>query len=105
MLIPASFKKSHLNEKFVKLRGNFDPGRLGIFQRQTKYKLQGLMELGLLVDDRTVEKNEKLKLKLTSKGLVFYKLLKPVIENLKLSFKKKQQNIPSWDMNILATGF
>ena len=101
----GQFKKSHLNKKFVKLRGNFDPGRLGIFQRQTKYKLQGLMELGLLVDDRTLEKDEKLELKLNPQGLVFYKLLKPVIENINLSFKKKQQNIPSWDMNIPATDF
>ncbi len=101
----SRFKKSHLNQKFVKLRGNFDPGRLGTFQRQTKYKLQGLMELGLLIDDRTLEKDEKLELKLTPQGLIFYRLLKSVIETLNLSFKKKQQNIPSWDMNIPATDF
>ena len=92
----GQFKKSHLSEKFVKLRGTFDSGRLGIFQRQTKYKLQGLMELGLLIDDRTLERNEKLELKLTPRGSAFYEDLKPVIESIDLSFKKKQQSIPSW---------
>ena len=101
----GQFKKSHINARFVKLRGNFEPGRFGTFQRQTKYKLQGLMELGLLVDDRTLEKNEKFELKITPQGLIFYKLLKPVIDNLDLSFKKKQQKIPSWDMNTPATNF
>ena len=99
------FKESHLNKKFVRMRGKFDTGRLGTFQRQTKYKLQGLMELGLIVDDRTLEGNETFELKLTPKGYDFYRILKPAIEKIDLSFGSKKQNIPSWDMNTPVAEF
>ncbi len=101
----GQFKKSHLNQKFVRMRGKFDTGRLGTFQRQTKYKLQGLMELGLIVDDRTLEENETFELKLNPKGYDFYRILKPVIEKVNLSFGSKKQNIPSWDMNTPVAKF
>ena len=101
----GQFKKSHLNKKFVRMRGKFDTGRLGTFQRQTKYKLQGLMELGLIVDDRTLEENETFELKLTPKGYDFYRILKPVIEKIDLSFGSKKQNVPSWDMNTPVAEF
>lgn len=99
------FKGSHLDEKFVRMRGSLGSGRLGAFQRQTKYKLQGAMELGLLIDDRTVATNEKFNLKLTPKGHDFYKILKPAIEKIGLSFKDKEQDIPSWNMNTPVTDF
>jgi superfamily II DNA or RNA helicase len=99
------FRGSHLDERFVRMRGNLGSDRLGAFQRQTKYKLQGLMELGLLVDDRTVARDESFKLKLAPKGHEFYEALKPIINKLDLSFKDKNQDIPSWDMNTPVNDF
>lgn len=96
---------THLDEKFVRMRGNLDADRLGAFQRQTKYKLQGLMELGLLLDDRTIGKDENYKIELTPNGHEFYNLLKPVIDSIDLSFKDKNQEIPSWDMNMAVNNF
>ncbi len=98
-------KDTHLDEKYIKLRGDLDSGRLGAFQRQTKYKLQGLMELGLLVDDRTLPTEEGFRLMLTPKGNEFYEVLKPVIDEIDLSFKDKKQMIPSWDMNTPVGDF
>ena len=45
-LLDGNLKRTHLDEKYIRLRGNLGEDRLGAFQRQTKYKLQGLMELG-----------------------------------------------------------
>lgn len=98
-------KGSHLVERFVRMRGNLNPGRLGAFQRQTKYKLQGLMELGLIVDDRTLAKGEDFELKLTPKGNDFYKTLIPVFKGIDLSFRDKEQDIPSWSMNAPVVTF
>jgi len=99
------FKGTHLDEKYVRMRGGLNSGRLGAFQRQTKYKLQGLMELGLLVDDRTVAKEETYKIELTPRGHEFYKILKSAIVKINLSFKDKKQKIPSWDMNTSVSDF
>ncbi len=99
------FKGTHLDEKFVRMRGNLDTDRLGAFQRQTKYKLQGSMELGLLVDDRTVAEDEIFKLELSPSGKDFYDILKPVIDKLDLTFKDKNQDIPSWDMDTPVNDF
>ena len=40
---------THLDQRFIKIRGGLSADeRLGSFQRQTKYKLQAMMELGLI---------------------------------------------------------
>lgn len=102
ILKESTHKDSHIDEKFVKIRGNLDEGRLGAFQRQTKYKLQALMEMGLVLDDRNYKNDEKYELALTPEGEKFYEVLKPVIQKIDLSFSPSSDKIPSWDM-VLAT--
>lgn len=103
---------TYLDDKYIRLRGNLGSNRLGTFQRQTKYKLQALMEMGLVVDDRNFGQNEKYSLELTPEGKEFYKLFKPLIERINFSFSKEKQKTQSWDMklnpqefNILLWGF
>lgn len=92
---------THLDDRFIRLRGSLDQGRLGTFQRQTKYKLQGMMELGLIVDDREFGPDEDYSIELTPIGLKVYNILKPLIENIDLSFKDKHNNdIPTWEMKL-----
>ncbi|MFA4880791.1 MAG: DEAD/DEAH box helicase family protein [Candidatus Doudnabacteria bacterium] len=98
-------KGSHIDERFVKIRGNLDEGRLGAFQRQTKYKLQALMEMGLVLDDRSYKNDEKYELALTPEGEKFYKVLKPVIRKIDLSFSSSSDKIPSWDMELATEKF
>ncbi len=91
---------THLADKYIRIRGNLNAGRVGAFQRQTKYKLQGLMELVLIIDDRALGNDTKFILKLTPTGEIFYSTLKPIINKLDLSFKDKNSDVPSWEMNI-----
>ena len=91
---------THLEDKYVKLRGEFDDGRLGAFQRQTKYKLQAMMEIGLVVDDRDYGPDEKYTLDLTPEGKKLYEILKPMIDGIDLSFSKGDGDVPSWDMKV-----
>ena len=93
-------KGTHLDEKYIKLRGELSSGRLGRFQRQTKYKLQGMMEMGLITDDRSYGIDEKYIPELTPEGQQFYKLIKQLVQKIDLSFSKSKQDIPSWDMKM-----
>jgi len=43
-------KGSHIDSKYVRFVGGYSEGDLSHFQRQTKYKLQAAMEMGLLVE-------------------------------------------------------
>jgi superfamily II DNA or RNA helicase len=104
-LLDGNLKRTHLDEKYIRLRGNLGEDRLGAFQRQTKYKLQALMELGLIVDDRKIGADIDYQLKLTPQGKQFAEALKPVLKNLDLSFKKKEGNVPSWEMNTQPSDF
>ncbi len=92
-------KSSHISENYVRIRGNFGEGRLGAFQRQTKYKLQALMEMGLIADDRNLGHDENYELKLTPEGENLYYVLKPILQKLDFSFSPSEDKIPSWDMN------
>jgi superfamily II DNA or RNA helicase len=96
---------SHIDPKYVRIRGNLDEGRLATFQRQTKYKLQALMEMGIINDDRSFSHAEEYKLELTPEGKSFYEILSPVIAALDLSFVASGDDIPSWDMNLKAQEF
>ncbi len=94
-----NLKNTHLDDRYVKLRGGLSKDkRLSGFQRQTKYKLQAAMEIGLIVDDRTLGNDEAFSLELTPKGKVFYQTLSPVINQINLTFKDKGGNVPSWEM-------
>ena len=91
---------SVIDEKFVRMRGNLEDGRLGAYQRQTKYKLQGLMEMGLVTDDRTFGPSETYELSLTPEGKNFYDTLKPLMNKMDFSFNAGSEGIPSWDMKL-----
>lgn len=88
---------SNIAPKYVRLRGDLDKGNdLSTFQRQTKYKIQGLMGMKLLVDDR--KSLEPLNaLELSENGCKLYNLLKPVIKKMNFAFKTKDKGY-SWDM-------
>lgn len=98
---------THLDNRFIRLRGNLDSGRLGTFQRQTKYKLQGMMEMGLIVDDREFGSEEDYSIELTPTGLKVYNILEPLIQSIDLSFKDKNNddNVPTWDMKLNPVEF
>ncbi len=91
---------TRLDDKYIRLRGNLGSGRLGTFQRQTKYKLQGLMEMGLIVDDRNYKQDETYTLELTPEGMELYRILKPLLNKINLSFSKNVEGIPSWNMKL-----
>ena len=93
-------KGSLIDEKFVRMRGNLEDGRLGAYQRQTKYKLQGLMEMGLVTDDRAFGPAETYELSLTPEGKNFYTTLKPLMNKMDFGFNEGAEGIPSWDMKL-----
>ena len=93
-------KTGYMNEKYIKLRGNLDKNEdIAKFQRQTKYKIQGMMGMGLIVDDRKLGHDTK-EIELTPNGRKLYELLRELIDSLDLSFKEKDKGI-SWEMNTL----
>lgn len=98
-------KNTHFDDKYVKLRGNLDSGRVGTFQRQTKYKLQGIMEMGLIVDNRNYGPDEEYPLELTPEGKNLYEILKPLIQKIDLSFSKEKAEVPSWNMKLKPQEF
>lgn len=97
-------KGSLLDDKFVRLRGNYDGGELGILQRSTKYKIQCAMEMGILVDDRKL-KNEQAVIKLTPNGEKMADLFSELLQNINDTFKTKKEHLPNWDMNESASYF
>jgi len=96
---------THFDLKFIRLRGNFDEGRIGVFQRQTKFKIQGMMEMGLIDDDRKYNKDEEYKLQLTPEGKNLFETFKPILNKIDLSFSNKNSEIPSWDMTLNPQDF
>lgn len=90
-------KSGYINEKYIKLRGDLDKDEeIAKFQRQTKYKIQGMMGMGLIVDDRKLG-HEIREIELTENGVNLYKILKKFIDSVDLSFKDKEKGI-SWEM-------
>lgn len=101
----GTIKGSNIDEKYVRLRGDLDKddGDLAAFQRQTKYKIQGMMGMGLLEDDRKLTDGAK-SLELTESGEKLYSILKPVIDRADFSFKEKDKGM-SWEMTSSAESF
>lgn len=89
---------THLKEKYIRLRWNFSSWDEWTFQRQTKYKLQWLMELWLIRDERDMLMTDEYKLELTDKWIWLYENLKELINRVDLSFKDKWLDHPSWEM-------
>lgn len=94
---------SHLRDEYVKFSGGYSE-EIGTFQRQTKYKLQALMEMGLLLDFRSSSQSETFDLILSENGLELYNLLEPLLETLDLSFDNSGKTGElSWKMNSEST--
>ena len=95
-----SIEDSYLASKYVKFDGGYDKdGDIDKFQRQTKYKLQAAMEIGLLVDYRKDALAEDFSIKLTNEGKDIFKALYPFLKDVDLSFKTGRKTELSWSMN------
>ncbi len=86
--------------RFEKSKDDTTP--LSTFQRQTKYKLQAAMEMGILVDFRS-DAESGLSLLLTTEGKNLYYSLKPLLETLDMSFNDSGKTEISWAMNNEST--
>lgn len=99
----GQLENSHLRDEYVKFSGGYS-AEIGTFQRQTKYKLQALMEMGLLLDFRDSALSNSFDLILSDNGLELYKLLKPLLDSLDLSFDiSGKTGELSWKMNSEST--
>jgi superfamily II DNA or RNA helicase len=95
-------KGSHIDNRYVRFIGNYAAGELGNFQRQTKYKLQAAMEMGLLVDFRK-ETDDSFSLIFTSKGVEVYKALQKLFPKIDFSFSTTGKTEISWTMACEST--
>lgn len=86
--------------RFEKTENDKQP--LTTFQRQTKYKLQAAMELGLLVDFRS-DASAGVKILLTPDGLNLYNALLPLLNKIDMTFKEGGKAEISWAMNNEST--
>lgn len=96
----TSRRRTHFDDKYIRLRGAYGEGRLGAYQRQVKYKLQAAMELGILLDDRSFGPHEEVPLHLTPVGKQMYEALKPLLKSLDLAFPPDEEGIPSSRMEL-----
>ena len=88
------------DDQYVRLRGGLDNGRVGIYQRQIKYKLQAAMELGIITDDRQVASGETYQPELTPYGKELRIALKPLLQRFDLDFPIDADGIPSTRMAL-----
>lgn len=86
--------------RFEKSKDDTTP--LSTFQRQTKYKLQAAMEMGILVDFRS-DAESGVSLLLTPDGKKLYDALKPLLATLDMSFNDSGKTEISWTMNNEST--
>ncbi|NJL60213.1 MAG: hypothetical protein HC887_11850 [Desulfobacteraceae bacterium] len=59
----------------------------------------------MIADDRKIGADKEYKLRLTPKGNQLAGILTPIFEKIDLSFKDKNENVPSWEMNTQAIEF
>ena len=86
---------THVEDRFIRMRGGLDEGRVGSYQRQLKYKLQASMELGILEDDRTMLVGEPHALGLTPLGQELRRALKRNLRKANLNFPVDAEGVPS----------
>lgn len=98
-----SIENSRIAPKYVRFeKTENDKDPLTSFQRQTKYKLQAAMELGMLVDFRS-DASAGVKILLTPDGLNLYNVLLPLLNKIDMSFKEGGKAENSWAMNNEST--
>ncbi len=93
-----NIEETHLGSKYIKMRGGLSSGREGIYQRQLKYKLQAAMELGIIVDDRTIPSSRDYKLELTAEGMHLRELLEDELAKYNLAFPLEDDGVPATRM-------
>lgn len=103
ILKDGNTKNTPIDSKYVRMRGNFSNDREGAIQRQTKYKLQAMMELGLIDDDRAYRSDEPYNLKLSLKGKEIAYLLSPLLDSINFAFKEKEYL--TWEMQTSTNEF
>jgi len=64
-----------------------------------------MMELGFILDDRTLGTNDDYIIKLTPNGTQLFNVLRPLIDTLDLGFKEKDGDIPTWEMKLATQEF
>lgn len=89
---------THCDDRFIRLRGDLGEGRLSIYRRQLKYKLQAAMELGILTDDRLYPDPAGYTLSLTPTGSELRAELLPILNAHNLDFPLDADGIPSTAM-------
>lgn len=94
-----SIENSRIAPEYVRFeKTENDKELITTFQRQTKYKLQAAMELGLLVDFRS-DASAGVKILLTPDGLNLYNALRPLLNEIDMTFKEGGKAKISWAMN------
>lgn len=86
---------THLDDRFIRMRGGLDQNRIGVYQRQLKCKIQAAMELGILEDDRSIPSTENRSPALTPLGQKLRAALEPSLSRTDLSFPLDEDGIPS----------
>jgi superfamily II DNA or RNA helicase len=89
---------THLDDRYIKMRGDLDAGRIGNYQRQLKYKLQATMELHVLEDDRTMPADRNEMPTLTALGRELLSVLEADLEGVALAFPIDEDGVPSSEM-------
>ena len=90
---------THCDDRYIRMRGNLDGGRTGVYQRQLKYKLQATMELGLIDDDRLRASDNNQPFTLSPSGAEIRALLEPELVGANLGFPVDADGVPSSRMN------
>ena len=94
-----AIESSRIASQYVRFeKSEDDKTPLTTFQRQTKYKLQAAMEIGILVDFRS-DSSAGVKIVLTSEGKALYNILLPLLNSVDMSFKEGGKTDISWAMN------
>ena len=86
------------DDQYIRLRGRLSQDRVGIYQRQVKYKLLAAIELGILNDDRKIVNGEDYVPELTIIGQELRNSLVTLLESLELNFPISDDGIPSTRM-------
>lgn len=99
----GSVSTSRIASQYVRFeKPKDDATPLTTFQRQTKYKLQAAMEMGILVDFRS-DAESGVSLLLTPAGKNLYDALMPLLATLDMSFNDSGRTEISWTMNNEST--
>ena len=81
------------DDKYIRLSGGFGHGRLAIYRRQIKFKLQAAMEIGLICDIRLSDNVSKYSIDLTERGIRLWRLFEPYIRPASLEYARGEDGM------------